>query len=162
VPPLRRSLPPARAERRSVHGEGRGPLPVPGFPVGGPDPGAGREHRLLPLLAAVTDDLVAAAATGLPGVHRGQRREVGRVRLLDGHDRYRPAVSNPRNPDDLPVLVLEQFNAGQVTKPGSKPLVHLRLGGVTFDGGSELVADFVMFPDEARALIAELQQALPD
>lgn len=62
----------------------------------------------------------------------------------------------------VPVLVLEQFKAGVLTKPGAEPLVHLRLGGVTFEGASELVADFVMFPDEARALIAELQQALPD
>lgn len=75
------------------------------------------------------------------------------------------AASSRRRPGAIPVLVLEQYGASLLTKPGSEQLVSLRLGGVDFDsptGGSELVTDFVMFPAEARALIAALQQALPD
>lgn len=74
------------------------------------------------------------------------------------------AAPAPSRSDEGPVLALEHYSASLLTKPNADPLVHLRLGGVELDGASQLLvsADFVMLPEHARAIIAELQRVLPD
>ena len=72
----------------------------------------------------------------------------------------KPASSSnpPRGTD--PVLALEAFNAALLTKPDAEPLVALGLRGMNISTGKSMTADFVMFPAEARALIAELRRAV--